>query len=96
MALLNICDNQKAIVKKMHIVFWFRGAIVFYSKSLITYALLLCFVSRNGLTNWGFKFEFERSRFSIEVEMIIEVAKFIGAKTSWTSSKAPPQMQSFS
>jgi hypothetical protein len=55
---------------------------VFYSKSSITYALLLCFVSTNGLTNCWFEFEFERSRFSIEVEMIIEVAKFVGAKTS--------------
>ncbi len=83
MVLLNICENQKAIVKKMHIVFNFMVQLcLFYSKSSITYVVLLCFVSTNGLTNRWFELEFERSRLSIEVEIIIEVVKFIGAKTS--------------
>ncbi len=51
MTLLNTCGNLKAIIEKMHTIFQFCDAIVFYFKSSIIIALLLDCVSTNALTN---------------------------------------------
>jgi hypothetical protein len=85
MTLLNTCGNLKAIIEKMHTIFQFCDAIVFYFKSSITIALLLDCVSTNALTNCRVGFEFRRFRFAIEVETTIRVITFARATRVETS-----------
>jgi hypothetical protein len=86
-------------LKKIHTIFHFCDAIVYYFKSLITIALLLHCVSTNGWTNWRGGFEFRRFRFAIEVETtnrVITFAKATRVETSWSSLKTPCQRRSLS